>query len=79
MGSYNLAEAKAHLSEIVERAAAGEEIEITKRGRPMVRLVSARSKQPKIDMAAIRAFTAGLKKHRDDVDFVQQMRDEDRY
>ncbi len=45
----------------------------------MVRLVSARSKQPKIDMGSIRAFTAGLKEHRDDVDFVQQMRDEDRY
>ena len=35
----NLYEAKTHLSELVERAAAGEEIIIAKAGRPMARLV----------------------------------------
>ena len=35
----NVAEAKAKLSDLVERAAAGEEIVIAKNGRPRVRLV----------------------------------------
>ena len=35
----NLYEAKTHLSELVERAANGEEIVIAKSGRPRVRLV----------------------------------------
>lgn len=36
----NLYEAKSHLSELVDRAAAGEEIVIAKSGKPMARLVS---------------------------------------
>jgi len=36
---WNLAEAKAHLSELVERAARGEEIIIAHRGAPKARLV----------------------------------------
>ncbi len=35
----NLYEAKTHLSELVERAAAGEEITIAKAGKPRARLV----------------------------------------
>jgi prevent-host-death family protein len=35
----NIHEAKTHLSRLVERAAAGEEIVIAKAGRPMARLV----------------------------------------
>lgn len=38
---YNLAEAKARLSELVERAVRGEEIVIARRGRPAVRLTPA--------------------------------------
>jgi prevent-host-death family protein len=37
--SYNVAQAKAHLSEILERVANGEEIVLTRRGRPVARLV----------------------------------------
>jgi prevent-host-death family protein len=35
----NLYEAKSHLSELVDRAAAGEEIVIAKSGKPMARLI----------------------------------------
>jgi len=35
----NIHEAKTHLSRLVERAAAGEEIVIAKAGKPMVKLV----------------------------------------
>ena len=37
--SINLYEAKSHLSELVERAASGEEIIIAKAGKPVARLV----------------------------------------
>lgn len=36
---FNLYEAKSHLSELVDRAARGEEIVIAKSGKPMARLV----------------------------------------
>lgn len=39
MDTVNLYEAKANLSKLVERAAAGEEIIIAKAGRPLARLV----------------------------------------
>lgn len=39
MKTVNLYEAKTHLSQLVERAAAGEEIVIAKAGRPLARLV----------------------------------------
>jgi prevent-host-death family protein len=46
----NIHEAKTHLSRLVERAAAGEEVIIGKAGRPMARLVpyveSARPRVP---------------------------------
>lgn len=39
MTTINLYEAKTHLSQLVDRAAAGEEIVIGKAGKPLVRLV----------------------------------------
>ena len=40
---YNLYEAKSSLSKLVDRAAAGQEIIIAKAGRPLAKLVPARS------------------------------------
>lgn len=40
MDTVNLYEAKTNLSQLVERAARGEEIVIAKAGRPLARLVS---------------------------------------
>ena len=37
--TYNLYQAKTHLSDLVDRAAAGEEIVIAKAGKPLARLV----------------------------------------
>ena len=39
MATVNIHEAKTHLSRLVERAAAGEEIVIARNGRPVARLV----------------------------------------
>lgn len=38
--TFNLYDAKTHLSSLVERAAAGEEIVIAKAGKPVARLVA---------------------------------------
>jgi prevent-host-death family protein len=43
----NLYEAKTKLSQLVERAARGEEIVIAKSGKPMARLVPFRSARPR--------------------------------
>ena len=48
--TFNIYAAKAHLSELVDRAAAGEEIVIAKAGKPRARLVpiagKRRARQP---------------------------------
>lgn len=38
MAEFGMHEAKTHLSQLVERALAGEEIVVTRRGKPAVRL-----------------------------------------
>jgi prevent-host-death family protein len=43
MKQVNIAEAKAHLSDLVQRAVAGEEIIIARDNKPLVRLVSVSS------------------------------------
>ncbi len=67
MDAYNVAEAKAHLSELLERVAEGEEILLTRRGKPIARLVPARSEashilgagthDPNIDSATLNRNT----------------------
>ena len=54
MNHVNLAEAKAHLSDLVARAEAGEAIQISRRGKPVVQLSTiARPRQRvKLERAA---------------------------
>lgn len=54
--SVNLYEAKTHLSDLVERAAGGEEIVIAKAGKPMARLVGL----PKAKVRRSAAFGRNL-------------------
>jgi prevent-host-death family protein len=44
--TYNLYDAKTRLSELVDRAASGEEIVIAKNGRPLARLVPIPAEKP---------------------------------
>ena len=47
MSSVNLAVAKAHLSELINKVEAGEEVVITRHGRPVARVIPATPvKQP---------------------------------
>ncbi|MFZ1426151.1 MAG: type II toxin-antitoxin system prevent-host-death family antitoxin [Geminicoccaceae bacterium] len=43
----NVHEAKAQLSELLERAARGEEVIIAKRGKPFVRLIRVEDRTPR--------------------------------
>ena len=45
--SVNIAEAKAHLSALVDRAAAGEEIILSRAGRPVARLMPLEEQMPR--------------------------------
>lgn len=45
----SIAEAKAHLSELVEQAANGEDVIITKRGKPVAALTALRTKRKRVD------------------------------
>jgi prevent-host-death family protein len=78
VGHVNLAEAKAHLSELVARAEAGETIQISRRGKPVVQLTSLAQPRKPIDVAALRAVLDTMPKSTAE-NVVRAMRDEARY
>lgn len=80
MSSVSLAEAKAHLSELVERAAAGNVVCITRRGKPVAQITAISTRRKRIDVAALKAMTDAMPHQRETArKFVRRMRDEDRY
>lgn len=79
MESINLADAKARLSEIVDRAEAGESIDITRRGKLAARIVPPGGDTPRkpLDIEALRALRASLPyQEQSAADLIRQMRDE---
>ncbi len=80
MNAISLADAKARLSELLDRVEAGESIEITRRGKPAARLVPVERKLKKIDVAALERMVAGLTPQAESAGkFIREMRDTDRY
>lgn len=80
MEDVNLADAKARLSELVERAAAGDPVRITRRGKPIALITAVGAAKKPIDIATLRAATEDMPPQRETArDFVRRMRDEDRY
>ena len=80
MSTISLAEAKAKLSELVERAAAGETVEITRRGKPVARIVGIERRKKRIDFDAIRKIADSLPYQDEPAsDFIRRMRDGQRY
>lgn len=53
MAYVGMHQAKTHLSELVERALAGEEIVVTRRGEPAVRLVPERRRDGFASLAGV--------------------------
>lgn len=79
MGTVNLADAKAHLSELVDRVQAGDTIDITRRGRPVARLTAIARPRKRIDLAMLEALTAAARPQDEGAtDLVRSMRDGDR-
>lgn len=80
MDSVNLADAKAHLSELVERAAGGEAVRITRRGKPVAQITAVDQPRKRIELPALRALTSPMPQQAEAArDMVRRMRDEDRY
>lgn len=80
MDRINLADAKAHFSELVDRAEAGETIDIVRRGKLAARLVPPEKARQKIDVEALRKAVEGQPMQKESAgDFVRRMRDDARY
>jgi prevent-host-death family protein len=75
----NLAEAKAHLSELVLRAAAGEAVCIMRRGKPVAQLSAIDLGRKRIDPSVLQAMTDTMPMQSESVRaFVRRMRDDER-
>lgn len=80
MEAINLADAKAHLSELVDRVEAGDSIDITRRGKPVARLTAVVTPRRRIDAALLQSLTTTMPPEAQDAaDLVRSMRDGDRY
>ena len=80
MDLVNLADAKAHLSELVDRVEAGDSIDITRRGKPVARLTAMARRRVRIDAALLQSLTATMPPQAEDAGgLVRSMRDGDRY
>ncbi len=80
MDTISLADAKAHLSELVDRVEAGASIDITRRGRPVARLTAVARPRKPIDVTLLQSLTATMPlQSQRAADLVRAMRDGDRY
>lgn len=79
MDAISLAEAKAHLSELVDRVEAGDSIEITRRGKPVARLTAVARPRQRIDASLLQALTETMPQTDSAAALVRDMRDGDRY
>lgn len=76
MTTCTVAEAKAHLSELLARVESGEELIITRRGRPVANLSPVRPVKRPPDWPAIRAFRESMPSGETSAtDLVREMRD----
>jgi prevent-host-death family protein len=80
MDDVPLAEAKARLSELVERAARGEKVRITRRGKAVARITGVERPSKPIDLAALQALTASMPMQPEPAEsWLRAVRDEERY
>jgi len=80
MRTVSIAEAKAHLSKLVEQAEAGDPVCITRRGKPVAQIIAAETKRKPIDVEALRAITDKMRQQDESAgDFMRRLRDDYRY
>ena len=78
--TITLADAKAHLSELTELAAAGESLIITKRGKPVARMSRPELPRQPIDLQRLRSLTASMPPQAEPAaESMRRMRDDARY
>ncbi|MBN8875888.1 MAG: type II toxin-antitoxin system Phd/YefM family antitoxin [Rhodospirillales bacterium] len=79
MDAIGLAEAKARLSELVDRVEAGESIDILRGGKPVARLTAVTMPRKAIDASLLRSLTAMMPPQPTSAaDLVRSMRDGNR-
>ncbi len=77
---FSLSEAKARLSELVELAAAGESVVITRHGKPVLELVRPRTARKPVDADALQRLTDRQPKHHESAGaLLRRMRESARY
>jgi prevent-host-death family protein len=80
MDEVTVAEAKAHLSELIDRAERGEQVQITRRGKLVARLTSVKRQVKPIDLDALRALTGSQPVQPEPArSWLRSVRDEERY
>ncbi len=80
MRCASVAEGKARLSELLDAVEAGETVSITRRGKPVARLVAETPARAPFDFDALRAFTDGMDPQPESAGaFVRTMRDSHPY
>ena len=80
MGAITLADAKAHLSELVDRVEAGDSIDITRRGKPVARLTAVARPRKRIEVSLLQSLTATMPPQAEGAtEFMRAVRDGDRY
>ena len=80
MDAVSLADAKARLSELLDRVEAGASICITRRGKPVAQLAAIEKPRKPIDIALLQGLTAALSPAAQTAaEIVRAMRDGDRY
>jgi antitoxin (DNA-binding transcriptional repressor) of toxin-antitoxin stability system len=87
VGAYSVAEVKAHLSAVLEAVERGEQVIITKRGKPVARILrETQGGEEGVDWAKVDAFRASLRqkkagaaKQRASASSVAALRKRDRY
>lgn len=76
----NLKEAKARLSELVDRAQAGETVTISRRGRVVAQITASPATRKAVDVEALRAVTQRLPRSEKDAgETMRALRDQERY
>ena len=80
MSDVPLADAKAHLSALVERATRGEIVRLTRRGKPVARISGINRELVPINSAALRALTDTMPMQNESArDWLRSVRDGSRY
>jgi prevent-host-death family protein len=80
MKTVNLAQAKAKLSELVDIAAAGEPVQILRRGKPVAQIIASPKPRKPIDVERLRRAAETMTPQKESAgDFMRRIRDSERY